>query len=312
MSEEDDVGWEPLRVQVNVTSVVALNPALRTFLLDELLPAAIEWISSALAVRPIAEALRAARTCGSALTLCSSKCYSEGEIPTCGLDDAGEAAPIPPELLRNLTTCTSCAGGCIAQPAGSGAAPGAGFVLFVSAVNSSRCNSGTTLAYAATCQRDQFDRPIFGYANFCAGELSSAPSHWSSQLAMAVHELLHALGFSRASWALFRFPDGSPRTPRGPDGLPPYTQTVCVDGVNRTVRAPSNNTLQVATERGGHVARLVTPRLVRVARDIFGCDSLVGVELENQPTGAGACWGADLPRASPTLISHTIEPHGQP
>ena len=27
--------------------------------------------------------------------------------------------------------------------------------------------AGPTLAYASTCERDQWDRPIFGYANFC-------------------------------------------------------------------------------------------------------------------------------------------------
>ena len=30
-----------------------------------------------------------------------------------------------------------------------------------------------TLAYAATCQRDQTDRPVVGYANFCPYALDS-------------------------------------------------------------------------------------------------------------------------------------------
>lgn len=29
-----------------------------------------------------------------------------------------------------------------------------------------------------------------------------------------------------------------------------------------------------------------------VARDIFGCESLSGAELENQPTSSGSCWGS--------------------
>ena len=29
-----------------------------------------------------------------------------------------------------------------------------------------------------------------------------------------------------------------------------------------------------------------------VARHHFGCETLEGVEVENQPTSAGACWGS--------------------
>jgi DNA-3-methyladenine glycosylase len=86
-----------------------------------------------------------------------------------------------------------------------------------------------------------------------------------------VHELLHALGFSTDSWALFRHQDGTPRTPRGADGLPALTPTLCTDGVTRTVRAPSASTLLVRQERGVIVNRMVTPKVVAVARDLLGC-----------------------------------------
>ena len=38
--------------------------------------------------------------------------------------------------------------------------------------------------------------------------------------------------------------------------------------------------------------RLVTPRVVSVARDLLGCAAIDGVELENQPTSAGGCFGS--------------------
>ena len=63
------------------------------------------------------------------------------------------------------------------------------------------CSSGATIAYASTCQRDQNDRPILGHANFCPSQLSTAASDWEEQRATAVHELLHALGFSSDSWS---------------------------------------------------------------------------------------------------------------
>jgi len=107
-----------------------------------------------------------------------------------------------------------------------------------------------------------------------------------------VHELLHALGFSTDSWALFRNQDGTPRTPRGADGLPALTPTLCTDGVTRTVRAPSASTLLVRQERGVIVNRMVTPKVVAVARDLLGCSTLEGPELENQPTTSGSCFGS--------------------
>ena len=107
-----------------------------------------------------------------------------------------------------------------------------------------------------------------------------------------VHELLHALGFSTDSWALFRHEDGTPRTPRGADGLPALTPTLCTDGVTRTVMAPSASTLLVRQERGVIVNRMITPKVVAVARDLLGCSTLEGPELENQPTTSGSCFGS--------------------
>ena len=34
------------------------------------------------------------------------------------------------------------------------------------------------------------------------------------------------------------------------------------------------------------------PRVLAIAREHFGCDALDGVEIENQPTSNGACWGS--------------------
>jgi hypothetical protein len=55
---------------------------------------------------------------------------------------------------------------------------------------------------------------------------------------------------------------------------------------------PANTTLQLFEERGLHVAKLVTPRVMQVARNYFDCPGLNGVELENQPTSSGSCYGS--------------------
>ena len=102
--------------------------------------------------------------------------------------------------------------------------------------------------------------------------------------------------FASDSWPLFRFADGTPRTPReASSGLPAQTSTSCFDGSSKTVRAASSNTIVVATDANGIVTNtLVTPKVASVARDAFGCSTLTGARLENQPTtvGASTCYGS--------------------
>ena len=98
------------------------------------------------------------------------------------------------------------------------------FVLYVSAINTATC-AGSTIAYASSChQEDTFDRynvmytlialkgishylcehvtcmfllynfrPIAGHANFCPSKISAADSTDDFILAVAKHEILHAL-----------------------------------------------------------------------------------------------------------------------
>eukprot|EP00966_Prymnesium_polylepis_P104242 2414192-Prymnesium_polylepis.1 len=61
-------------------------------------------------------------------------------------------------------------------------------------------------------------QPILGDVNFCPSSVSADPAQLSDQRATAVHELLHALGFTSSSWALFRDDTGQPRTRRDADG----------------------------------------------------------------------------------------------
>ena len=121
--------------------------------------------------------------------------------------------------------------------------------LSISALAPTLCSSGATIAYASTCQRDQNDRPILGHANFCPSQLSTAASDWDEQRATAVHELLHALGFSSDSWALFRRDDGTPYTARHAhgDGVPTASYTCPgADGTVADVRVPSAEVLEVS------------------------------------------------------------------
>lgn len=96
-----------------------------------------------------------------------------------------------------------------------------------------------------------FLRPILGRVNFCPSRFSipTTEEEYTSLFALAVHEMSHALGellapgilwrssslvhslfigFISVMFPYMRYKDGSPRTPRGPDGFPLSNYTVYV------------------------------------------------------------------------------------
>ena len=269
-----------------VTGAGVLDAASEAFLLGTLVPSAVGWLEAALLVEPVVGTLKAARACGAL--------WSNGVCTLEATTACGHAAAVPAELLDELTVCDDfTAASCTVVAAGAGVA--ADFAISITALDTTLCSSGATIAYASACQRDQHDRPILGHANFCPSQLSTAASDWEEQRATAVHELLHALGFSSDSWALFRRDDGTPYTARDANGdVVPTASYTCpgADGTVADVRVPSAEVLEVSALNGVNVGWLATPRVTSVARDIFDCATLVGAPLENQPTSTGACFGS--------------------
>ena len=173
--------------------------------------------------------------------------------------------------------------------------PDADLVLYVSGAPSARFCGPSTLAVAVACNFDQFDRPTAGAINFCLDQIDlDANGEASASVAednvdVAVHEAAHVLGMSSNSYRFFWDPDtGYERTPR------PFSakSVVCVDGVERTLILPSDNTMKffIATS-GQRYASIVTPKVATVARNQFDCQELNGAQLENQPTGENSCTG---------------------
>ena len=290
----DASDYQPIRIRTAIGTTDQLSSTMRTFL-DTLIAAAVSRLTQTLSVVPVSGSLLVNRTCCSEYS--SGVCAAACAVPTCADGSSGEL-PVDATLLRGLRTCNTCytdgtcdEASCTETSDGAGA-PATDFYLYVSSVTTASCGGGT-IAYASACYRDQYDRPIMGSANFCPDSLSSAAADWDDQLGTAVHEVFHALGFSSDSWALFRDESGAPRTPRDADGNPAEVSATCADGSVRSVRAPGSSTVAASTERGVTVHRLVTPRVASVARDLFGCASLSGAELENQPTGSSSpCFGS--------------------
>ena len=144
---------------------------------------------------------------------------------------------------------------------------------------------GAFLAAASFCSTDQYDRPTAALLHICIDETFFDPSRRYQNILTLMHELGHALGFNSLSMAHFRRGDGTPYTARV-DGDVPDKEIECTGPQEERRRAkvalPSQEILRFREVRGGvRVAELVTPSIVQVVRNQFGCQSLTGAELES-------------------------------
>ena len=135
-----------------------------------------------------------------------------------------------------------------------------------------------------------------GFINFCLDEI---PVHSSGKvkqsdiqnlISVGIHEFAHVLGMNGESWKFFRHPlTGEPMTER------PFTKVnrVCVNGKKfKDVVIPSCRTIQEGKSSNGMpYFEIVTPTVRQVVRNQFGCQTLTGARLENQPTNEYDCFG---------------------
>ena len=277
--------YRPLRIVPVFTrarQTLAANPDILNFLENMLVPATIEYIGELLSVIRVSGTLRINRQCK--LMWEDGSCKTFFGVPDCGTHQ------IPQEHLAHDQQCafpaTSQNPQCTALAGGAGVT-NADYVMYVSAEHggeaASSCGDGQltageseSVAYAGMCFRDQFDRPIAGFANFCPLSLSLDPQDFEMQKMLATHEFMHALGFSLSILAWFRFPDGTSRTDRLSNGQPASFDP------QRQMWVPSANTMRQSTENGKLAAKIVTEKVVQKAREFFDCATLDGMELEDQ------------------------------
>ena len=286
----EEAAFAPMRIKLvyDDARMATLSNTQKDFLQTKLLPEAVDTWQAALSVVPVEGNLYAQRQCLEWYNTPGQTCKTVAENQMCF------EAPIPDEHFGQQRVCSTCtnANDCQGDPCtvteGTGVA-NADFVLYVHADMTPLC-VGSVLAYAASCQRDQHDRPTFGMVNFCADRVDADPSQYSKQLNTALHEMSHALGFSADLFAYMRDETGEPRTPRDMNGDVIRTNHVCPNGKEVTNYAmPSSNTVQFFEERGHSVAKVVTPNVLNYVRNHFGCDDLNGAELESQED---ACIGS--------------------
>jgi len=339
---------EPMRIGYEMIDAEDVDPKLRAHVERNILTKAIAFWSQALKVHPVAEPLRAERAGRDCMKFglgwqkwvvaeeggfsCSSasrpRCGEGPRIPDRFLKATRVCSRKCPQMLETLVHVIGHLEGvcdnCTTLPEGPGAV-GYDFMALVTIKNSSFCG-GLTQAHASSCVKDQCDRPIFGWVNFCPGVISLDPRDNSRQVSTAIHELAHALAFSSQLFGHFRKPDGTPRLPRDPNDPTKLRDSVrwSCSGTSYTWNDPkgdrhyvdlsSAGIIEKFNERGLDscpcpvglrnmfpgciqppppafrepkcVFKLVTPKVKEKAREYFGCDWLPGAEIENQPTSS--------------------------
>ena len=204
-------------------------------------------------------------------------------------DDPSKGGQSPSAPLRAWSASASCLGShggtcyvgqcdCDPIPAAEREIPDADFVLYVTA----RPTDEGVIAWATTLIRNSLGRPIAGMANFnprylqqpkcsdmtnCIDD-SDCPTpsttgycdgNFKRVLGVAVHEIVHALGFSSSSW-------------------------------DRFVEYPRNKLIETDATTG--VNKIISPNVVAKVRDQFGCSQNTGAEIENYGGSgtAGSHW----------------------
>jgi hypothetical protein len=125
------------------------------------------------------------------------------------------------------------------------------------------CEPGV-LGFASACTRDQFDRPIIGFINFCIPDdverrflqekliIDQGEVEIVDTSLVAIHEVGHVLGVNLEAFRYFRDPiTGEPLTPRDSNGEVPRRSVPCIDGINQFIEFPAENTLQIGTNSKG-------------------------------------------------------------
>lgn len=268
----DDHLWEPLRIRFFTEDLEHVDD--REAII-EAVEAAGRHVSRMLRVRPVLGRLRFPRRCA-AFNRLSKTCAQLAEGPRqCGL------ATIPSEHMAETKACKD---GfdlvCSVSEGGSGIAD-ADVAIYVASANSPAC-ARLVGAYAEVCEQDQEDRPVAGFVNICPSSAPSLRGGWGAGVAMLAHELLHVLGVSSSLFAYFRDEGGEPLTARDEYGLPPLSPEGYPMADASTIRR------QITESSELHY--MVTPRVLAVGREYFGCPLLDGIPLEEGSSGEGSAF----------------------
>ncbi|KAF8060553.1 Invadolysin [Scenedesmus sp. PABB004] len=170
-----------------------------------------------------------------------------------GADNTCGSALINSSHIAKYTQCSLGGFSCDTYPGGGGEATD--YYLYITAHQDEHCASGA-VAWALPCLYDDAtNRPLLGSANVCPEALLNADP--DAGVAVLVHELTHALGFTDDMFDKFIDADGAP--------------------------LPESAVVQEYVDAYGRTTpMIITPTVAAEVRSQFGCDRLPGAALENE------------------------------
>ncbi|XP_030043624.1 ciliated left-right organizer metallopeptidase [Microcaecilia unicolor] len=139
--------------------------------------------------------------------------------------------------------------------------PDADFLLYAKVANTEKCNQEpSVIAYASYCQLDPTGRPVAGAIMFCYARLASNTLDHQDLVQVSLHEVFHALGFSRGLFNKWKDCSHAPSV-----------------GVNCSSRARITN-----TDEMGQV-RIFTSTIIQKMGEHLGAQERgLGAPLENK------------------------------
>ncbi|XP_076316986.1 ciliated left-right organizer metallopeptidase-like [Tachypleus tridentatus] len=263
--------YQPIRIHLHHRKLASdLSPTGKTNLLS-VMRKAVQRIQHLLLVVPVQEPLLLQRN-----KACGSKWTSGPNRNKCAEIKHGymgefcenqiDKMQIPEEHLEKVLVYNFS--GPAPLPSSLPAGPGvkdSDYLLYINSMYSEWCQKEEILAYASYCQLDQFDRPVAGYINFCPAHFDDTTYNEEKLVLTAIHELIHALGFSQDLRSNFRD---------------------CSDTALRDRQCPLWKRTVVMDLFG--VPRVVLPSVVNFTKQHYNCGMTdFGAPLEKMPDGSG-------------------------
>ncbi|XP_026018022.1 leishmanolysin-like peptidase [Astatotilapia calliptera] len=193
--------------------------------------------------------------CGRANKNYGSETCLDATIP----DDHLAGCDIYPEADSHKRT--------VLRPEGAGV-PDTDFLLYLHVQDTDKCRAEpSVLAYAVHCQTDSHGRPVAGVVVICRDRLTGATYSHQTTVQTVIHELFHALGFSKDLFSTWRDCYSSSSSQVGADCSP---------------RGKASH-----SDGSGHM-RIYTPSVISaLQKHLVSSDPELGGPLENLEAAPG-------------------------
>lgn len=269
--------FEPIRISPFFIEFENVEKNVQS-LLKKVVGRAISKISQLLAVVPALNPVLLARTaCQTKWSDGPNKHKCSGSERNYGGEYCLETVKIPDEHLEGFSLWSRTE----KEPVKIFHQPGEGvndtdYLLYVSVKDSKNCwlKDKHVIAFAGYCQTDQHGRPISGVINFCPNQLDVSKD---SMFMVAIHELLHAMGFSKRLFKKFES---------------------CKPTVEDS-ELPCIALNDEKSDKGGS-KKLILPSVVKKARQHFDChtNNKYGVLMETKDGEVQSHWDPRMMESS--------------